>query len=40
MSPINVLNLTDYSVVSSFTTGGGQVDSVGFVDGDSRFIYI
>ena len=39
-SPVNVLNLTDYSVVNSFSTGGGKVEGAGFVGGDSRFIYL
>ena len=39
-SPVNVLNLTDYSVANSFSTGGGKVEGAGFVGGDSRFIYL
>ena len=37
---VRVLNLTDYSVTDSFSTGSGRIDGAVFLDAQSRFIYI
>ena len=37
---VNILNLTDYSVVDSFSGGTGRIDSAVFLDPGNRFVYL